>query len=59
MKFRVDYVGGHHCTFVNSRTELLTALKDLDGKAVEDIRKLYSSGVSDSVLEKYEKFIEK
>lgn len=59
MKFRIDYTGGRRCAFVNSRTELLAALKVLDGKSVDDIRKVYSSGVSDSVLDRYKKFINK
>lgn len=42
---------------VNNRSELLRWLKLLHSNTIEDIRKLYKSGISDSVLETYQKYI--
>lgn len=56
MLYRIEYADGRHCRFANSRTELLKLLTD---KAISDIRKVYKSGVSDSVLEKYKQFMKR
>ena len=58
MSYRIEYDSGH-CKFADSSKELITQLQASGNKNISDIRKLYKSGVSDSVLEKYEKYIAK
>ena len=57
MMYRIEYAGGRCCNFTHSRKDLLEWLKLLKDKTITDIRKLYKSGVSDSVLGKYEQYI--
>ena len=57
MKYRIEYEGGCHCEIANDRDELLKKIKSSKSKTIKDIRKEYKSGVSDSVLEKYERYI--
>ena len=57
MEYRIEYAGGKCCNFASSRKDLLEWLKLLKDEAITDIRKLYKNGVSDSVMEKYEKYI--
>lgn len=59
MEYRIEYEGGKCCNFASSRKDLLEWLKLLKDEAITDIRKLYKSGVSDSVMEKYEKYVGK
>lgn len=42
-----------------SHKDLLDWLKLLKDETISDIRKLYKSGKSDSVMEKYEKYIDR
>ncbi len=57
MKYRIEYVNGRCCSFANGRDGLLECLKRLKGEEIADIRKIYKSGVSDSVLETYQSYI--
>lgn len=57
MRYRIEYSGSQKCTFVNGRAALLEQLKTAIG--VIDIRKIYSNGVSDSVMERYRDYIER
>lgn len=57
MKYRIEYAGGKCCNIAQSRSELIERLKLLKNEVVTDIRKLYKSGVSDSVMEVYERYI--
>ena len=59
MRYCIEYTGGYHNTFVNNRQELVKQIQLAAPGTVEDIRKLYKSGVSDSVMEKYEQYIKK
>lgn len=56
MRYRIEYAGKWHCDFVNSRPELLEKLQSLTAE-VTDIRKVYKSGVTDSVLETYRPYL--
>ena len=51
MRYRIEYADGRYCNFANGRAELLKWLKLLKQEEISDIRKVYKSGVSDSVLE--------
>ena len=57
MRDRIEYANGRCCNFANGRADLLKWLKLLKEKEISDIRKLYKSGVSDSVLEIYRNYI--
>ena len=57
MTYRIEYDNGKCCNFANSSKDLIEWLKLLKGETIIDIRKIYKSGISDSVLEKYKKYI--
>ena len=56
MRYRIEYAGEQHCDFANSRPELLKKLQSLTAEVI-DIRKVYKSGVTDSVLETYRQYL--
>ena len=56
MRYRIVYAGEQHCDFANSRPELLKKLQSLTAEVI-DIRKVYKSGVTDSVLETYRPYL--
>lgn len=57
MRYRIEYTGSRCCDLVNNRQELLQQIKVAVPGTIEDIRKLYKNGVSDSVMEKYEQHL--
>ncbi len=57
MRYRIEYVNRRACDIVSSRKDLLERLQTLEKGTVEDIRKLYKSGVSDSVLDIYRQYL--
>lgn len=59
MRYRIDFIGERRSMVVNSRKDLLSWLKLLHPNTIEDVRKVYESGVSDSVMDKYQKHIRK
>ena len=59
MRCRIEYAGGRCCNFANSRKDLLEWLKLLKDEEITDIRKIYKNGVTDSVLEKYQNYLDK
>lgn len=59
MRYRIEYADGKCCSFANSRKDLIEWLKLLKDETITDIRKLYKSGVSDSVMGIYQKYISK
>lgn len=56
MRYRIEYENGR-CGFVTDRQELLDQIKVAIPGTIRDIRKLYKSGVSDSVMEKYVSYL--
>ena len=56
MKYIIFYNNGNNHNYANSRNDLLKWLELLKNETITDIRKIYKSGVSDSVLEKYIKY---
>ena len=58
MRYRIEYTDGRCCSFANGRADLLKRLKLLKEEEISDIRKLYKSGVSDSVRETYRDHIQ-
>lgn len=59
MRYRIEYVGGKCCNFANSRKDLIDRLELLKDETITDIRKLYKSGASDSVMDKYQNYIQR
>lgn len=57
MEYKIEYADRRCCSFAKSRKDLLEWLKLLKDETISDIRKLYKSGASDSVLDKYSKYI--
>lgn len=56
MKYRIEFADRRCCSIANSRRELIERLQTLERGMVEDIRKVYKSGVSDSVKDIYERY---
>ena len=59
MRYRIEYADGRCCNFANSRKDLLEWLKLLKDEEITDIRKIYKNGVTDSVLEKDQNYLDK
>ena len=59
MEYRIEYAGGRCYNYAHNRADLMDWLKLLKDETVTDIRKVYKSGASDSVIEKYRKYISK
>ena len=57
MRYRIEYADGRCCNFANSRKDLLDWLKLLKDEQIVDIRKIYESGVTDSVLDSYRSYL--
>ena len=53
MRYWIEYADGRCCNFANSRKDLLDWLKLLKDEKIVDIRKIYKSGVTDSVIDSY------
>ena len=56
MRYRIEYAGKRHCDFAQNRPELQEKLRFLTDE-VEDIRKIYKSGATDSVFEAYKPYL--
>ena len=57
MRYRIEYASGKCCNFTNSRKGLIDRLKLLRNETISDIRKIYKNGVTDSVMDTYQKYI--
>lgn len=57
MRYRIEYAFGGYCSFAKSSKDLIEELKRLKRDMVADVRKLYKSGVSDSVMDIYGKYL--
>lgn len=57
MRYRIEYASGKCCNFANSRKDLIDRLKLLRNETISDIRKIYKNGVTDSVMDTYQKYI--
>lgn len=59
MKYRIEYSGGRFPEHFRSREDLIKHLKSGSYPGIRDIRKIYKTCVSDSVIEKYTSYIKK
>lgn len=57
MRYRIEYTNGKYCSFANSSRDLIDRLRPLKDETVSDIRKIYKSGATDSIREKYQKYL--
>ena len=57
MRYRIEYGDGRCCNDASGSAELVKGLKQLKQEEISDSRKVYKSGVSDSVLETYRNYI--
>lgn len=57
MEYRIGYSNGKCRNFPHSRKDLLDWLKLLKEESITDIKKLYKSGASVSVIEEYKRYI--
>lgn len=52
MRYRIDFFGDRYKSMIlNSREELIGWLKSIHPNTIEDVRKIYSNGISDSVMD--------
>lgn len=59
MQYRIEYSGGRFSDYFRNREDLVKYLKTGNYPEIRDIRKIYKTCVSDSVIEKYTAFIKK
>ncbi len=59
MRYRIEYADGRCCNYANGRKDLLEWLKLLKDETITDIRKVYKSGITDSVMETYKPYLNK
>ena len=57
MRYWIEYADARCCNFANSRKDLLDWLKLLKDEKIVDIRKIYKSGVTDSVIDSYRSYL--
>ncbi len=57
MRYRIEYRDGRKCSFTTGRDATIRLLENMERRAVSDVRRLYKSGASDSVMESYERFL--
>lgn len=51
MRYRIDFFGDRHSIVLNSREDLLEQLKRLDPGTIEDVRKIRTSGYSETIMD--------
>ncbi len=57
MTYRIEYNNSKCCNFANDRTDLVKWLRLLKDETITDICKINKNGNSESVLNKYKKYI--
>ena len=57
MGYRIEFSDNKRCKRVSNSKELIECLGDYKAETIADIRKEYASGVSDSVMEIYQKYL--
>lgn len=59
MEYRIEYAEGQCHNLADGRKDLLEWLKLLKDETISDIRKVYKDGYTETVMEKYKKYIGK
>lgn len=57
MVYQIEYADGKYSNIAYSRKDLIEWLKILKDETISDIKKLYRSGSSASVMDRYGKYI--
>lgn len=57
MRYRIEYADGRRCNFADSSKDLIKRLRLRNAGTITDVRKLYKSGASDSVMDIYKNHI--
>ena len=57
MEYRIVYANGKCQNYANSRKDLFEWISILKDEVITDIQKISKSGKSESVIEKYRKYI--
>lgn len=57
MEYRIVYCNGQCRNYAHSRKDLLEWLKLLKDETITEINKIYRSGIEESVIESYRKYI--
>lgn len=59
MIYRIEYENARCYNYANGRADLLKQIDLLKDEKIVDIRKVYKSGATDSVLDTYKRYIER
>ena len=59
MRYRIEYADGRCCSFANGREDLMNCLQHIKDGEITDIRRIYKSGATDSVIDRYRGYIGK
>lgn len=57
MQYRIEYESETSCSYADSSKALIKYLKYQKKKRITDIRKVYKNGISESVMDIYQKYI--
>ena len=57
MKYRIEYADGRRAVHIQSRPALLERLGQEKREDIRDVRKVFKHGLTETVLEKYERYI--
>ena len=57
MKYRIEYADGRKCSFATGRDATIRLLENMNREKVSDVRRVYKNGVSETVMESYERFL--
>ena len=57
MGYRIEYANGNCQNYANNRKDLLEWLSILKDEVITDIQKICKNGKSESVIEKYRKYL--
>ncbi|GBU03497.1 hypothetical protein EDD74_12935 [Faecalimonas umbilicata] len=57
MQYRIEYEFEKCCSYIDSSKALIKHLKRQEKRGISDIRKVYKNGISESVMDVYQKYI--
>ncbi|WP_270458248.1 hypothetical protein [Faecalimonas umbilicata] len=57
MQYRIEYESEICCSYAESRKALIKYLKHQEKRRITDIRKVHKNGISESVMDIYQKYI--
>lgn len=57
MEYRIEYARGKCRNYATNRKDLLEWLSILKDEVITDIQKIYKNGKSESVIEKYRRYL--